>query len=41
MAGESSLTRTYKTLLTTTFDKLLSANVIQDNVYDAHPVLDA
>jgi|TARA_R110000824_G_scaffold69833_2_gene179753 hypothetical protein len=40
MAGESSLTRTYKTLLTTTFDKLLSANVIQDNVYDAHPVLD-
>lgn len=39
MAGESSLTRTYATLLTTTLDKIIQAGVIHDQVFTKNPFL--
>lgn len=39
MAGESSLTRTYATLLTTTLDKIVGAGVIHDQVFTKNPLL--
>jgi len=40
MAGESSFSRTYGPLLTTTWEKLLMSGVVHDNVYNANPTLD-
>lgn len=39
-AGDSSLTRLYGSLLTTTLDKVLASGVIQDNVFTKNPLLD-
>lgn len=40
MAGESSFTRTYGPLLTSTWEKVLGSGVVHDNVYNANPTLD-
>lgn len=40
MAGESSFSRTYESLLTMTVDKVLASGEIQDGVYDSTPTLD-
>ncbi len=39
MAGESTISRTYKTLLSITLDNILGSGMPEDNVYDNDPTL--